>query len=1417
MKRLLAFLGLLCLTSVMATAQTEQLAFPTADGYGKYTTGGRGGKVYYVTRTDDCTDDELIEGTLRWALRTGDDSPRTILFNTNGTIYLTSKLKMNHPNVSILGQSAPGGGVCLAGYPLNVNKDNVIIRYVRFRAGDIPNESLTGLDVENCNHVILDHCSMTWSMEECLTAYDTDYTTVQWCIIGEGLYNSKNSKGARAYATQWGGEHSTMHHTLITNSHSRSPRFNGVRYQERPQEHDLHVESEFANNVVFNWSQYNSIYGGEQASTEADAFNRVYMINNYYRPGPSTKLNTSSKRYFVSGSGNNESELGEWYLSGNQFETSSKWSPSSTVWSDENLEKVNAVNYFGFVDNNSSRAMNFWSVSPSQSVYDNNLLKSKPDQLSGLTYEWPYEAYEKVTTQAGASLPRYDEVDRRLLDEAAGIIDPQFAGESLPNEKGIIDSPDDIQLNEHDTYTVDGITYTNYPYLGMRSGDKYAVDSDADGLPDSYETEIGLNPVDATDAAIVTSNGYTNLENYLNGIADGIINKSLYETSAEYVEPGLAVRPATVIVTFLLDGEAEGVAPESITMNYGTELTIPANKSVFKEGMTLTGWTDGSTHYFIGKSYPMTHDVLLQPVFKTNKHNLADRTEALTVVWSFKASCGAPDLTGDAQGIYVVQQDIDGEQIDVRMKYNHAMVTLPGESDSHATVYYTDDTVQQSDEMTFALTKPEQLYRINLDMPYTLVVDGDVSFHTPTTISGKEYELVLTPDSTTVNQIGNWINRNYYEGTSKGDKDSRNALNPSYEEDNYDALQVVNGVVVSSHLTLTVYVKGTGQLKAYVSGANSVGDFVQAIAVPTDGTERLMAVNPKMLQKNGTTPDALCGSLLLALDPSKEYRVTLNSVGGNDMIVTALKLYTTGGVQPADRYSLNAIAKPIVGGEVIIQPKMNTYAEGSQIQLVATPEDGWYFDHWENAKGEQVSEETSFTYVVGGAESFTAYFGNKQDRPVAIYDAEVTTVDELLAALKRATQVATAEWPFRIFLHKGTYDLGTKVMTEVPAYTMLIGEDMDNTIIENCPDPATLTETNRSETTATLYLSGSDIYMQDVTIKQGIDYGKGAITGQAQAVRARGDRQAFKRVKMLGCQDTYYINKSTIRNYLEDCYIAGDVDFIYGDGTAFLNRCTIYFNHTQDGGYIVAPNTPASNQWGIVISECTIDGPTTGNRKFYLGRPWDESPAATYINNTFKRLPIAEGWAAMTPRKVLRFHEYGSLNGRGDLIDLSTRNTNACYPAKGSDDCVITADQAAVYTIENVMGGSDGWSPTKLTAQLIEPVVNANAGTLSWNKVDGAYCYAVCKNGEVIAFTQEQSYVLMDVVETDDLTIRVANAMGGLGVASEPVHTTTGIQGIIELNDPAQEGALYDLQGRRVKIPIKGSVYIFNGKKYIAK
>ena len=313
--------------SMLPNYKDDLVSFPGAEGYGRFTTGGRaidgrGANVYYVTRLDDCADNNLVEGTLRWALKSGDDTPRTILFKVSGTIYLTSRLSGVHPNVTIAGQTAPGGGICLAGYQMKLSS-NSIVRHIRFRAGDLPNSSMSQIDVENVSNIILDHCTFAWSMEENLTMYDTKYTTVQWCIFSEPLYDSRNSKGNRAYGAQWGGEHSTLHHCLFASCNSRSPRFNGVRSSVN----DRQVDSEFLNNVIFNWGNHNSLYGGECSAGGATDYNRVYMINNYYKPGPATKKGTTGSRYFVRPSGGSIGEAGEWYLSGNKFELSSKWAP----------------------------------------------------------------------------------------------------------------------------------------------------------------------------------------------------------------------------------------------------------------------------------------------------------------------------------------------------------------------------------------------------------------------------------------------------------------------------------------------------------------------------------------------------------------------------------------------------------------------------------------------------------------------------------------------------------------------------------------------------------------------------------------------------------------------------------------------------------------------------------------------------------------------------------------------------------------------------------------------------------------------------------------------------------------------------------------------------------------------------------
>ena len=571
----------------------DLIAFPGCEGYGRFTTGGRaidgrGSKVYYVTRLDDTGE----EGTFRWAVTTGDDTPRTVLFKVAGTIYLSSRLTCKG-NTTIAGQTAPGGGICLAGYQVKLGS-NSIVRHIRFRAGDLPNKSMSMLDVENIKQVVLDHCTFSWSMEENLTLYDTDYTTTQWCIFSEGLYDSRNSKGNRSYATQWGGEHGTLHHCLFASCKSRSPRFNGVRNSA-----DKHVDNEFVNNVIFNWGGSGAIYGGEcYDHNPAGSYNRTYMINNYYRPGPATQTLVGGDRFFVGASYSSAQKdasgnsmwhgAGQWYLSGNKFEVNSKWAPNNSRWNETVLNQVNTDNMYGFTSGSSNRAFDIETVGCSQATYNKYVLTEIP-VWSGLTYESADEAYQKVVTQAGASLPRYDEVDARVLAEAAGALDPQFYGKNDNGRPkagvGIIDSPYDITLSEHDQFAAlyEGdnsadnkeIEVTCYPRLQGDSYDCQVLDTDGDGLPDAYETEVGLNPNDASDGSKLTASGYSNLELYLNGVADGQIDATKY--TRHQPETGFAGFDAIVgegetytTVQAAVDAAPAGNAPYYIFVKAGT-------------------------------------------------------------------------------------------------------------------------------------------------------------------------------------------------------------------------------------------------------------------------------------------------------------------------------------------------------------------------------------------------------------------------------------------------------------------------------------------------------------------------------------------------------------------------------------------------------------------------------------------------------------------------------------------------------------------------------------------------------------------------------------------------------------------------------------------------------------------------------
>ncbi|MCH5310407.1 MAG: Ig-like domain-containing protein [Prevotella sp.] len=457
---------------------------------------------------------------------------------------------------------------------------------------------------------------------------------------------------------------------------------------------------------------------------------------------------------------------------------------------------------------------------------------------------------------------------------------------------------------------------------------------------------------------------------------------------------------------------------------------------------------------------------------------------------------------------------------------------------------------------------------------------------------------------------------------------------------------------------------------------------------------------------------------------------------------------------------------------------------------------------------------TSYTFKLSKA-AVTDLFGNNPDaditlnfttmeRPTvtkALYDVEVSTAEELLAALTSAS----GSQRYRIFLHNGTYDLGNKCLTNVKSNISLIGESMEGTTIVNHP------EAEGIGVTATLQVQGSNVYMQDITLENAWDYT--GTTGRAVCLQDRGDKNIYKNVRQLSFQDTYYSNNSNGRFYFEDGEIHGTVDFLCGGGDVYFNRVNLVIEN-RSGNVIAAPN--GQKKYGYVFLDCEINPVNDAaydvvNGTYRLGRPWGANCRAQYINTKMNILPAADGWGEMGGNKPEVFAEYNSVDKNGNLIDLSTRKLT--FDGGTQASAILTEEQVAELSIENVMGSTDNWQPILLTEQAPTPKnVKLEGTTLTWDDSQYALLWAVCKNGEVVAFTIEPTYTVDDTEA--EYSVRAANEMGGLSEAAK-VGDGTGIGNVPVVNN-TENAPIYNLAGQRLQKLQKG-INIVGGKKIIVK
>ena len=893
----------------------------------------------------------------------------------------------------------------------------------------------------------------------------------------------------------------------------------------------------------------------------------------------------------------------------------------------------------------------------------------------------------------------------------------------------------------------------------------------------------------------------------------------------------------TYYITYNAGNQAEGTSPEATWVEKGDRFTIPTNKTLYYEGNTLDHWVDENNNIFtIGTKYTAEgKDRRLFPVFKANAFNFYDLAAEATATWYLNKNDSAPTINYEkTKGILVTQlKNSKGESIDIKVELD---ATNGGKFNNTDPTKTERIQINRNSVIEFPST-PNCVVTWVASSDFEKIKIADNIVHTDATnkqqveaeCSGKSaYEKIEFIDG---------IYSKYFSITYKPQDV---ATKPTIESltcggTTYNAAEIKDQIAKNKHVTFHVSPWELNEQIPDVSGTATNGGKVVATKATIETKECVATVH--------TASDVITETYPIVFEfntpeEGNDPKVEKININGVDYTQTSNEIFDApqnGAIKIKFSRTMNDATITSTENNVTCTAKSDNELvfkywdapQGGTVTFNITPESKTFTDIYTKTCQEPITiklhimdddeyyHHHKFDFVVGKDgnidEAIKAANGEAEGKP---YNNNKTNGHRYYIFVPDGEYKLTGNGTIS-FVGEGPVDeTGTKRpdmngknngQTHIRKPNIsIIGQSKDNTIIRNHPIVEGISYT------ATLYVEKNDtnytnFYAEDLTLENEFDYW-GTMAGQSSSSGAGradvfydcGNRSIMKNVALKSYQDTYYSNNASpdYRGYFENCDFYGVVDYICGNGNIWFEKCNLILRDRK-GNNIAAPRTEVDQEWGYVFNECSIK-PESDNmirftdKDWTLARAWNNSPACTYLNTKMYTQPQSYGWGrGMDSNLMLRFHEYKSIDGADNMLSLVTRSLAACVPAAGSDDVILSDEQASGYTLRNVVGGTDGFEPNELCMQ-IDAASGAKADydenhevwnddivldddILQWNKHTTALCYVVFKLNEATNKWEYIDNTTDAIINLADYgsgyySVRAANQRGGLGAATKAIR-----------------------------------------------